>query len=83
MSTYASILAGTPIPFFFKDFIYLFFREGRGGRNNVWLPLTYFPPQTWPATQAYALDWELNQQPFNLQAGTEPLSHTSQGRVWF
>ena len=26
---------------------------------------------TWPATQACALDWELNQQPFSSQAGAQ------------
>ena len=29
------------------------------------------PLGTWPATQACALDWELNRQPFGLQAGTQ------------
>ena len=26
-------------------------------------------------------NWESNQQPFDSQAGTQPLSHTSQGRA--
>lgn len=34
---------------------------------------------SWPATQACALVWELNQRHFDLQAGTQPLSHNSQG----
>ena len=62
-----------------KDVIYLFSDSGREGerkRNiNVWLPLTHPLPGTWPATQACALDWELNQWPFGSQAGahsTEP-----------
>ena len=62
-------------------FIYLFLEKGEGGekereRNiNVWLPLAHLPLGTWPAAQACARDWELNQQPFGLQAGiqsTEP-----------
>ena len=28
-----------------------------------------------------ALDWELNQQPFDSQAGIQPLSHTSYGQI--
>ena len=47
--------------FFLKDFIYLFLereegREKERERNvNVWLPLTWPPLGTWPATQACAL----------------------------
>ena len=46
---------------FFKDFSYLFLETGKGRekereRNiNVWLPLTFPLPGTWPATQACAL----------------------------
>ena len=54
--------------FFFKDFIYLFLERGRDGERgrdiNVWVPLTCPPLGTWPATQACALDQELNRQPF-------------------
>ena len=47
--------------FFLKDFIYLFLERGERKekekeRNiNVWLPLAYPPPGTWPETQACAL----------------------------
>ena len=49
------------ILFFLKYFIYLFLereegREKERERNiNVWLPLTWPPLGTWPATQACAL----------------------------
>ena len=46
---------------------------------SAWLPLTRSPLETWPLTQAYALDWELNLLPFDSQIGTQPLSHASQG----
>ena len=46
----------------------------------MWLPLAH-QLRTWPATQACAPDWELNRRPFDSQAGTQPLSHTSQGMV--
>ena len=73
---------------FLDDFIYLFFREGRRKskreRNiNVWLPLVLPLPGTWPTTQACTLDWKLNPWPFDSQAGTQPLSHTSQGFTGF
>ena len=58
---------------FFKDFI---LRERgkereRERNTNVWLPITRPPLQTWPATQACALDWESNQRPFGSQDGTQ------------
>ena len=74
---------------FLKDFIYLLLdrEEGREKErernNNAWLPLVRSLLGTWLATQAYALDWESNQLPFDLQAGTQTLSHTSQGYRWF
>ena len=42
---------------FFKDFIYLFLERGNGRERNidVWLPLTWPPLGTWPATQACAV----------------------------
>ena len=71
---------------FYKTFyIYLFLdrkegREKERERNiNVWLPLASPLLGTWPATQACALAWESNQRPFDLQASTQLLSHTSQG----
>ena len=38
---------------------------------NVWLPLAHTPLGTCPATQACALDWELNWQLFGSQATTQ------------
>ena len=38
---------------------------------NVWLPLMPTPLGTWPATQACALDWELNHRPVGSQAGAQ------------
>ena len=49
----------------------------------MWFTLTCLLLGIWPSTQACALDWESNQQPFDLKAGTQPLSHTSQGSVTF
>ena len=68
---------------FFKDFIYLFFRERRReGENrkrniNVWLPLTCPLLGTWPATQAYAPTGN------RIRLAPNPLSHTSQGTKSF
>ena len=62
---------------FFKDFIYLFLereerRKKERERNiSVWLSFTWPPLETWPATQACALDWELNWRPFGSQASTQ------------
>ena len=62
---------------FLKDFIYLFFREGKGGRKrrgetSMCDCLLHTPLLgTWSATQACALDWDLNQWPFDLQASTQ------------
>ena len=48
---------------------------------NVWLPLMCPLLGTWTTTQTCVLDWESNRRPFDLQAGTQPLSHTSQGEL--
>ena len=64
--------------------MYLLFKRGeerekeRERNINVWLLLVHALLGTFLATQAYALDWELNWRPFGLQA-LNPLSHTSQG----
>ena len=47
----------------------------------MWLLLVHPLPGTWPSTQAYALNWELNWRHFDLQASTQPLSHNSQGSI--
>ena len=64
------------IYFFFKRFYLFIFREGKGGRKrerniSVWLPLMYPLLGTQLATQARALDWELNWRPFGSQTGTQ------------
>ena len=62
---------------FFKDFIYLFLETGerkdkeRERNISVWLPFICPLLETWPSTQAWALDWESNQRPFGLQASTQ------------
>ena len=61
---------------FKRDFVYLFL-EGKGGRKrgretSMCGCLSRAP--YWglcPQTQACALDWELNQRPFGLQARTQ------------
>ena len=46
--------------FFFKDLVHLFLERGEGRENerernnNVWLPLTWPPLETWPAAQVRA-----------------------------
>ena len=63
--------------FFFKILFILDRGEGREiereRNSNVWLSLSHTPPtlETWPITQACALDWKSNQQPFGLQANTQ------------
>ena len=62
------------VVFFFLRF-YLFLDRGREGereRNiSVWLALVCPLLGTWPATQACALNWELNPWPFGLQVDTQ------------
>ena len=62
--------------FFKRCFIYLFFREGRGERGKE---TSVCGASCMPPTGDLCPDWELNQQPFDWQAGTQPLSYTSQG----
>ena len=74
--------------FIFKDFIYSFLERGEGRekereRNiSVWLPLTWPPLGTWPATQACA-DWELNLRPFSSQPSTQSTEPQQPGLVLF
>ena len=71
--------------------LYLFFRaRGREGERGIetlmcegninQLPLTHPQVETWPATQAWALDQELNLQCSVHSLALNPLSHTSQGK---
>ena len=54
---------------------YLFFREGKGrrkrGRETSMCGCLSHAPYTWPTTRAYALDWDLNQRPFDSQTSTQ------------
>ena len=71
--------------FFFKDFIYLFFREGKGGRKREreTSPCGCFPRAPyWPTTQTY-LEWEWNRGPFGLQAGTQSTEPHQTGPWYF
>ena len=57
-----------------KIFYLFIFREWKGGRKSsihLWLSLVHPLLGTWPATQACAVGWELNQWPFDLLAGTQ------------
>ena len=62
---------------FLINILFIYFQRGEGRekerqRNiNVWLPLVRPLLRTWPTTQACTLGWELNRQPFVLQAGTQ------------
>ena len=77
-------LYNEPIFSFFLDFMYLFFREGKGEskrceRNiNVWLPLVHSPLGTWPATQACALTGNRTGDPLVHRPALNPLSYTGQ-----
>ena len=73
-----------PKNLYLKNILFIF-REGKRGRKsgkrniNVWLPPARPLLGVWPTTQACAVDRESNQRPFDSQASTQPLSHTSQG----
>ena len=78
----------TACPFLKKYFYFFIFRErGREGereRNiNVWLPLIYFliGNLTWPGNSGMCPDWELNQTPFGLQAGTQSTEPYQPGQL--
>ena len=58
-------------------FIYLLERAREGEREKHQCVVASRVSPT--GDLACALDFELNQQPFALLAGTQPLSHTSQG----
>ena len=75
--------------FFLKKRFYLFiFRErGKGGRKrgretSMCGCLSCAPLlETWPATQACALDWESNWRPFALQARTQSTVLCQPGQI--
>ena len=49
----------------------------------MWLPLTWPPVGTWPATQACALTGNGTSDPLVCRPALNPLSHTSQGSYFF
>ena len=58
--------------YFLRFYLFLRGRERERERNiSVWFPLVHPLLGTWPATQAWAQNWELNRQPFDLQASTQ------------
>ena len=67
----------------FEDFIYLIFREGKGGREGEkqQCGAAACTPSVGDLAHNPGMrpDWELNLQPFDSQANTQPSSHTSQG----
>ena len=50
---------------------------------SVWLPLAQFLLGTWPPTQAFALNWELNWQPFGSQARAQSIELHQPGHTYF
>ena len=72
---------GSASVFFFKIFIYLFLERGgkereREGEKHQCVVTSHMPPaRDLACSPGMRPDWELNQQPFGLQAGaqgTEP-----------
>ena len=81
------ILGYEAYDFFLRFLIYFIFRqwgrEGERDRNiSVWLPLACPPLGTWSATQACALTGNQTNDPLVCRPVLNPLSHTSQGRVY-
>ena len=71
-------------PFFKKDCIHLFFREGKGGRKRernitVWLPLPCTLLGTWPATQACVLTRNQTSDLLIHRPALNALSHSQAG----
>ena len=70
-----------------KDFIYFLERgrEGeREGEKHQCVVASHMPPTGDLAhNPGMCPDWESNQRPFDLQASTQPLSHSSQGEVQY
>ena len=64
---------------FFKDFIYLFFRQrGRERNINVWLPLAHPLLGTWLTTKTCTLIGNWTGDSLVRRLALNPLSHTSQ-----
>ena len=77
-----SICVSTHIFLIFKKILFVF-REGKGGRKggkHQCVVASHVPPTGDLAHHpGMCPDWESNRLPFGLQAGTQPLSHTSHG----
>ena len=72
--------------FLFKILFISFQRKGgrKRGRENQCVVASHVPPTGDLAhNPGMCSDWELNQQPFDSQSGTQSLSHTSQGKNSF
>ena len=70
--------------YFLKDFLNLFFGEGKGERKRGekhQCVVASHAPRTGDlaCNPGICPDWESNWRPFDSQAGTQPLSHISQG----
>ena len=82
---------GGSIDFLQRFYLFIFRQRGREGERerekHQCVVASHVPPTGDLAhSPACALcpDWELNQDPFiDLQARTQPLSHTSQGSIDF
>ena len=72
------------IPFLEKHFTYLFLERGKGERqgqkkHQCVVASCALPTGDQAHNPGMCPDWESHRQPFGLQAGTNPLSYTSQG----
>ena len=71
---------------YLKYFIYLFLERGREGEREGEKPqcvvASHAPPTGDLAhNPGMCPNWDSNQRSFGLQAGAQPLSHTSQGEI--
>ena len=68
-----------------KFFIYYFRERGRKGERegniSVWLPLACPPTGNLDYNPGMCPDWELNQRPFGLQAGTQSTESHQPGLI--
>ena len=58
-------------------------RENEGEKHQCVAACHMLPTRDLARNQGMCPDWESNWQPFDSQAGTQPLSHTSQGKILF
>ena len=71
---------------FFKRFYLLIFREREGKKKeerniNVWLPLMHPPTRDLAHNPGMCPHWELNRQPFSLQASAQPTEPHQPGPI--